>query len=266
MFFETTYRHRENMKKLILVIIALLSINFINTAHARDEVMKVGFLANNSKNGKLDTTLADYFGTILGPAMGVKIQWVGPLPFARILSYLKTGEIHMFYCMAKNDKREQFIHYTDQPSWYARIPMLVRRDSPILKIQGVQDLYGYRIGYCRDMIRPSFFDDPKIQIEYTTGDKWGIFNLKKLKAGRIDIAFFSSMQMLKGFREELAGKLDVDKEFRFIYPPGKILGDHLGKYYDGFSKSSATVFFEKYKEAIKEVGIYWDYHEQHKEE
>ncbi len=248
------------MKRLSLILILLLCAGIGN---AGGEVMRVGYLFNHCKDGKLDPVFDEYYGAVLGSAMGVKIEWVGPLPFARVLSYLKSGDLHMFYAMSKNEERETYILYSDTPSWYDKPPLIVKRDSPITRIDNAGDLHGYRIGYCLKMIKPLFFDDPKITVEYTSGDQWGLFNLKKLRAGRLDMAFFPSVSLYEGFEKELPD--DIKREFRIVYPSREMLGKYMGKHYEGFSRLNAGHFFERYEKAIKKVGIFQDYYRKHKE-
>ena len=252
-----------NFKQLTIKKLIILYLFLITTVNAQDKIMKVGYLLNDTKNGKLNSLLADYFEKKLAPAMGVKIQWIGPLPFSRILVFLKNGELNMFYSMSKNKRREKYILYSDIPSWYDNIPMVIRKKSRLTKINKVNDLYNYKIGYCLDMIKPSFFNDPKIKVYNTSGNRWGKLNLRKLKIGRIDIALFPSRSLLNGVKKEIIDEIDFNKEFKLIYPPHEIIGKQMGKYYDGFSKANSKYFFNEYQKVIEKVGTYYDYYNKH---
>ncbi|MGL1890466.1 MAG: transporter substrate-binding domain-containing protein [Spirochaetaceae bacterium] len=243
------------MKPLLLIIIVIISLEFLG---ADERIMRIGYLINDTSNGVLDNRIKEYYEELLAPSMGVKVEWIGPLPFARILVYLKNGNLDMFYAMSRTNERKDYILYSDTPSWYDNAPIVVRKEYADLIIDSNEDLYGYKIGYCLDMIMPKFSEDKRIDIQYVSGNNWGKAVLMRLVAGSFDMAFFPSMNSYNGFKKEL--NHNKSDELMVLDVPQEMLGKNMGKHYDGFSKITGGELLSRYESAIEEVGILQDYY------
>lgn len=244
--------------QIFFSMLVVLSLCSVAVGQDGKKELRIAYLKSHTKDGQINPVLDHYYRNMLGSEMGVDVVWVGPLPFTRILASLKDGTVDMFYAMSKSAERQEYIDFPDFPCWFDKAVFVVPKESPIKTIEQISDLYGRRVGYCSEMVTPAFAEDKKVMMENLYGDDWGALNLKKLKMGRLDLAFFPSEQMCGSFKDKI--DFDFDLLFREITPAKQVIGDTLSDHYDGFSKTSSKYFLDKYKEAVKKVGIFQDYY------
>jgi len=110
-------------------------------------------------------------------------------PFARRLSWMRTGEIDLMGGLLKRPEREDYIYYVMPPYVTKnRKVFFVRKRDPAL-ITCYEDLYGYKIGTkIGSRYFPRFDRDPDIVKEPTRSVA---LNFKKLVDGRIDAVVYS---------------------------------------------------------------------------
>lgn len=128
--------------------------------------------------------------TMMAANMGVDVEWVGPLPFVRLVNALRDGSVDgsVSYGSHKSGLGD-FVYSGDQPTFLSYAVLVVRADNPLTQIASIQDVKGYRIGWLEG-VEPSLFlrqHLASVQIDYITpSDTMWEQSLKKLLLGRID--------------------------------------------------------------------------------
>lgn len=258
------------MKYLNKAAVILVCLVIANMANAQ-EIMKVGFWQTGGihltrgEDGKMKGLMVDYTENTLAPAMGVKIEWVGPAPIRRLLALMKSGKIDCLPTIMKSGEREEVALFSTAPSWYSKTPLVVKKDSPLKKVSYIKDLYNLKIGCGLDVPKPNFMSDSNVKFDPIAGEKWQELNLKKLLNGRVDAVYFPSIS-----NYENNGKIKLVEEkqdkLRIIILPQHILGDNVGIFYHVFSKKADKGFLEKYNELIgKTVLPYTEWYAKNKE-
>lgn len=136
------------MKQAVIVIMTL----FVATQAMAAGKIKMGYfnlvphIFFNKGTQKIEGASFDYF-TAVASAMKYEVQWIGPLPFPRLIRYLKTGTVDGSLMMNKNPERESFLLYPEMPyHWVQRI-LVVRKENKLNKIKSINGVIAYRIGF-----------------------------------------------------------------------------------------------------------------------
>jgi ABC-type amino acid transport substrate-binding protein len=109
------------------------------------------------------------------------------LPVARILSYLRSGELDMSLEFGMIEERKSYLLYPDTHCLVTQPALTVLADNPLASISSVRDVAGLRIGYILGAYPGHFFDDAKdVFFDHAPGTAWIAQNIGKLLAGRID--------------------------------------------------------------------------------
>ncbi len=93
------------------------------------------------EQGKLKGISADYIFTIMNQ-LGLTMDVQEKMPWNEVLERIKSGQIDLIPCIAKNKDREAFLSFSLP---YLSFPLVIlsRKDAPF--IGGVEDLHGKRI-------------------------------------------------------------------------------------------------------------------------
>ena len=83
--------------------------------------------------------LADYWEN-MAAAMGVSIQWVGPLPSTRVVNYLKHKKIDAIYIASKNAEREGMGFFSEKPIFIKQPVVCFPKGKVLQKLAGWNDL------------------------------------------------------------------------------------------------------------------------------
>lgn len=211
-----------------------IGIPFISNLIAKDE------------KGQLYGPTIDYWEKNICPTMEIDCQYQS-ITFGRMVQNIKVGEIDVLLFVNKNSEREVFAYYPSVPSWKSLFPMVSLKSNPINHITQSSDLYGLSIGYAINMHLPELLRDPKLKFEKIGGVDWDKQNLIKLRRQWIDLAYYPSIDAMKGALR----KIDFDDELKIIYLPQPAL------YYSIFSKKvkNAEAFYQTYEERIIKTGI-----------
>jgi polar amino acid transport system substrate-binding protein len=236
------------MKKILCVGLLLLSW-YVSSA----QEVSIGVFVHaphvykNEKNDEVYGSAVDYIAKIV-KSMGYKPKF-HLLPLPRILLYLKTGKLDMTLEIIKTPEREEYLYYSDKPT-YIMVPSLTfLATNNLNEINSVTDLGKIKIGYLKGAITSSFFKDAvNIEFDSVSGDDWIKQNLAKLLAGRIDAAMDNNAY---SYWEE-ARKQRVAHKIKIINIPGE-----RTNYYVVFSKASSKGhdLFTKYN-SLFETGQY----------
>lgn len=247
-----------NMHSRIIYSVLLLSLLFCSVSSA--ETIKMGYFnipphsysvgKDNSPKG----ASIKYFEA-LASRMGIKIEWVGPLPFPRLIAALKEGTIDGSILLTKNRERTAFLYYPETSIFPTYPVFVVKKDNPLNKISSIEDVMNYRVGFLTGANQTGFLKNNlnKLNMEYIPGENWVGQNLNKLIKGRLDAVYdlnqFTMMYQAKAMK--------IDDQIKILPLPGTPSG-----FYTVFSKSSpkGALLLEKYNKALKDNLVnYYDY-------
>ncbi len=243
--------------KIICMTIIILSVGIF--AMAADKI-KMGYfnliphVFYDKSSQSLEGASIDYF-TAVASAMGYEVEWLGPLPFPRLIRYLKEGIVDGSLMMNKNPEREAFLFYPDQPfHWVQRI-LVVRKENPLNKITSINDVLGYRIGFMEDAHQSPFIKDnlEKITLTLIGGKDWVKQNLLKLKIGRLDAVYDLNAETMR----YTAIQLNMEDKVKILKLPEPAGGVNVV-----FSKASpkGKVLIERYQQESRSAKwIYKDF-------
>ena len=190
-----------SLKKISQIF--FLSLLFIQTNQAADKI-KVGYFVYPPHMIQGATATApkgaavDVMEKIIAPKADIKVEWVGPVPFARLLTMLEAGEIDMIGLSVPNKERlEKFIFTQNAPLW-GKQGLLVLKTEPIDSIKSADDLKGKTISKLLKGNLPKFFDENQATIKFDEvgGDNSAELNLKKVLAGRSFGSYFAFPDVL----------------------------------------------------------------------
>jgi len=199
----------------------------------------------------------EYFNAVASK-MGYKVEWTGPLPFPRLIKYLRDGTVDGAQMMAKNEERELFLYYPDSPYSPVQSVLVLRKEHPLDRITSVNDIKGFVVGYLSGANLSPFMKQhsDQMKIEYIKSDTWFEQNLKKLMLNRIDAVYDQNAVTAK----YEAKRLKADDKVRILplpEPPNHV--------YTVFSKQSpkGKKLLEQYSKTFKEIDLkYEDYVEK----
>ncbi len=132
------------MKKIPVLCCTLFCFLCISSSLYAEEI-RVGY--NNLSNliekpegsEKPVGALATYWEN-MAAVMGVSIQWVGPLPSTRVVSYLKHKKIDAVYIASRNAEREAIGLFPEKPIYIKQPIVCFRKGNVPTKVDSWDDL------------------------------------------------------------------------------------------------------------------------------
>jgi ABC-type amino acid transport substrate-binding protein len=194
----------------------------------------------------------DYWKEYLGPAMGAKVEVIGPLPLLRCQVMLEAGLVDTVSQLTRIPEREAKFLYPETPLTSIRSCLIVLPSSPLSASMVPEALYGKTIGFMEAAYIPPPLRDPRIKFELSpNADNRGI-NLRKLLAGRLDAILDINVTSLM-FYLEVNGYSDKVRLIPLDSPPVEVFsifrktpdGERLKAAYDAANaKGLASGVFE----------------------
>jgi ABC-type amino acid transport substrate-binding protein len=188
--------------------------------------------------------------------MGDEVEWIGPLPLPRLISYLAKGyeALDGSIYFPKIDQMEQFLYYPDHAYYSMQSIFVITQENPLRQIRSIEDVQGYRVGLLAVPAATAFIEKNRDQLhlESLAGEEWGKQNLRKLLAHRLD-AVYDLNQYTLPFE---ATRLQFDEQIRVLplpEPPESL--------YVVFAKTSekGKRLVERYNTAVQQMNL--NYHE-----
>lgn len=166
--------------------------------------------------------------------MGYDVEWVGPIPLARLTEYLKSGvAVDGTVGFPRSSNFETFLYYLEKPIYSVGPVLCVRSDNSLTEVRSIEDIRGYRIGLVKTLSGryTPLIDDhlDALYLEDIGGDDWMEQNLKKLLVERIDAVFDRQRYTI----DFVARQMGVTSQIRVLPIP-----DSPTDFYIVFSKSS----------------------------
>lgn len=182
----------------------------------------------DEKTGEPRGASINYFEQVAA-RMGYDVNWIGPLPLARMILCLEQaelggqridGQVHEL----KFSEYEPFLYYGDQPYHKAYSVLVVKDKDRLTEIKDVNDILCYRIGWLID-VPPSkclagAVNDFQFHLMPMTDTKWQQL-LKMLDADRID-AIHELNEYTLAFEAETMGMGERIKTLRLPDEPDHV--------------------------------------------
>jgi polar amino acid transport system substrate-binding protein len=223
----------------------LLFLCCASVAAAPREVVTVGVFSVApfivAGDGETRGILVDFFDAEIAPRMGVKFKWTAPVTVARLEQSLIHNAVQFTPILAKTPERlAAGIVFGGDTDVRFEPCIAVHADNKLEAINTAGDLAGMTIGWVQSGAIPPFLNDKRIRFDLIAAPNWEEINLNKLKAGRIDGAFFSDQFTPRyyGLQHDVALKL----------LPLPALGQPL---YAAFSPQAAPKLEARYLRAAK---------------
>lgn len=117
-----------------------------------------------------------------------QIEWLTEVPFPRLLSLLKMGQIDIAPLISQTKEREDFIHYPKSPMMESKAAIILRADHRLNQINGLDDIRGMNLAYIQGAIIPPFLQQKDAHVTYTFlgSDNWVKIGLDQLSKKWID--------------------------------------------------------------------------------
>lgn len=175
---------------------ALLLLCCATSGAAQQEVVTVGVYSVAPfivvRDGRTTGILVEFFDQEIAPRMGVQFKWLAPMTVARLEQSLIHNVVQLTPILAKTPARlRDGIVYAGDVDVRFEPCVAVRADSRVEAITSAADLAGMSIGWVQSGAVPEFLSDKRIYFDLVAAPNWEEINLNKLKAGRIDGAYFS---------------------------------------------------------------------------
>lgn len=177
------------MKKAIIIMILTAMASYVQA-----DTIKMGYFLLRphmyEENGAPSGAAISYFEAV-AKHLGHSVEWQGPLPFPRLVKYLKDGQIDGAQMFSKNDERTQYLYYPQKPYSPVYSVFVLIKDHPLNAIESIDDVDGFRVGFLEGANLSGFIrsNQNKIQIEYIGGVNWIEQNLRKVLSRRLDAAY-----------------------------------------------------------------------------
>ena len=195
--------------------------------------------AGQRPQGPLVELLEDH----ISARMGVALKWQDhPSNIPRIIDSLIRGRVDLTPLLVYTEERAKAMAFTAKPYYRSQPAIVVRADSPLTAVEGLEDILDLTIGYARGTFVSPFMRDPKIRFDMNPLSDFMISNLKKVAGKRIDAAYApDKVGLLMSIRA-----LGMDGRLRCINLPEKTI-----PFYVVFSPARASDgWVEKYNAAF----------------
>ena len=156
---------------------------------------------------------------------GYMVEWVGPLPFPRLVDMLKEGSLDGALPLVKNSDREEFAYFPEKPLLVTYPSFTVLKTNRLEAIDTIADVKGFRIGFLKGEDQTGFLANnaSSLTIELLPGEDWISQSLKKLIAGRLDAVYDLNAWSVP-FEAKLAG---IFNKIKVIKVPGALGAQYI---------------------------------------
>lgn len=197
-------------------------------------------------DGKALGPLPEFLTEHIGPAMGVKFSLVN-MPLARILKDVKEGRIAGAALFGFTKERGLVFAYPNN-SFISMHPVLVvLNNHPLTKVETVDDIANFSIGYVKDAIVSPFMQNDGIVFSNIYGSNTWERNMQRLLKGHIDAAY-SPIEVNMSY---VASRLNIREKVRIMRLPEAPM-----KLYSLFSKHEQFIHADlakRYDEAFERI-------------
>lgn len=194
-----------------------------------------------SNDGFADGAAISYLKDQIAPEMGVDIEFIGPIPFSRLMYNFENGKYDAILLLAKNPDRAALFNYPSNPYGYMESSLLLRKKTVVNTLTSPEQLVDYRIGYAQKAWMTPFMHKLSHQLDLVSAKYATEINFRKLSNGRLDAVYSPDRWSLL-----YAAKRHGISAKSLLKVPGPAVG-----YYTVFSKSVPHRLVAAYEEALK---------------
>ncbi|MFO6422089.1 transporter substrate-binding domain-containing protein [Motilimonas sp. KMU-193] len=154
--------------------------------------------------------------------MGYEVEWIGPMPYMRLLHYIEEANIDGMPLMQESEK-EPLFYFPKYPYYRPQPVLIVKKSNPLTEIKSIADIKNYQVGFIAGVELSPFMKahQDQLKIEYLSQQNWLELNLLKLKRGRID-AVYGLNQISTLSQGIKMGMQDEIKLLPLPEPPGEM--------------------------------------------
>jgi len=139
-------------------------------------------------SGEVSGAAVEYLRDHIAPEMGESVEFVGPLPFPRLLEEFQEGRYDALLLLSRTPERAKIFSYPSTPYAVMVSGLLAPKGSLPDPVTSAAQLKGLRIGYTPAM-RPGFMRDPSLAFDMVNAPSATLINFRKYREGRIDAVF-----------------------------------------------------------------------------
>ena len=163
--------------------------------------------APGARKGAIARVWEDY----IAPKAGVKIQWIGPVPFSRAMKMLEYGEADAIQHLSKTPERETKFIFSKKPIMWDRSGILVLKSEKLNAVTDVSQLKDRKIAMIGKGYLPPFMvkNREKLLIDEVIGERAGENVMRMVVNGRVWGGYFTFPDVLlyyaaiEGYRDRL---------------------------------------------------------------
>lgn len=141
------------------------------------------------ENAKPTGAAVEYLRDYIAPEMGLPVEFVGPVPFARLLRNFQEGEYDAVLLLAKNNERAKLFVYPQEPYGEMESALLVGKGFLSDKVFSPEELKGMVIGYTNKAWRTPSLRKPYLRFDMVSATSATVINFRKFEEGRIDAIY-----------------------------------------------------------------------------
>ena len=186
----------------------------------------------------------EYFRDHIAPEMGIDVEFVGPVPFARLLRNFRDGEYDAVLLLVKNRERDALFVYPAEPFGEMVSALLVDVTKLPDNVTSSESLRGLVIGYTEKAWRPPSMRRPWMRFEMVASTSATIINFRKFDQGRIDAVYSPDRNALEYRKNQVR-----------VLRPGKIvsIADTTVGFYTVFHPGVDPAIVRVYEGALEKV-------------
>jgi len=144
----------------------------------------------DKKTGSVTGAVVEFINDHMAPGMGVKFIWnKASSNIPRQLHTLETQPGYAAALIVYTSKRSEVSDFTKVPYFMSQSALIVRKDNPLEKIAGVDEILHMKIGYAGATFITPFMEDKRIKWDFISDSNFTELNIKKLLADRIDASY-----------------------------------------------------------------------------
>lgn len=249
------------MRKLILAAFAVLSLPASDVS-AEDVLRVVCFqyppnLVSDrlgAAPGSPKGAIAKVWENYIAPRAGVKILWIGPVPFSRAMKMLEDGEADAIQHLSKTPEREAKFIFSRKPIMWDRSGILVQKSEMLNAVTDVSQLRDRKIAMIGKGYLPPFMvrNRDRLLIEEIVGEKAGENVMRMVVNQRVWGGYFTFPDVLLYY----ASVEGVRDRLKVISYPGS---DVMEVTYAAMSRKSDPALVARIDSAISAAYGTYDY-------
>lgn len=136
--------------------------------------------------------LPDFIKREIAPQTQIRFVWLPAMSFSRAMKSLRDGTMDILLMYGGSSGSSQGIGRFDWVYLQTSAHLAVNAASELREVKSLDALAGLQIGWVSGSKLPAELLPVAIRWQLAPGQNWQLINLRKLKAGRIDAAYYAN--------------------------------------------------------------------------